>query len=75
MCLSDETWTVDYGDGRQVAGLALQQSVVIPQLVILYFETTSFWQTHSLTITADQIEFECFRQLRVYCRAPNIFQQ
>ena len=41
MRLSDETWAVDYVDGRQVAGLALQQSVVIPQLVILYFETTS----------------------------------
>ena len=75
MRLSDETWTVDYGDGRQVADLVFQQSVVIPQLAILYFKTPSFWQSHSLVITADQVESECFRQLRVYCRDPKTFQQ
>jgi hypothetical protein len=71
----DETWTIYFGDGRCAKDLVLQQCVVIPQLVILYFRTTQFWKPQSVYITADQVDSELFRQLRVYCREPNTFQR
>jgi hypothetical protein len=71
----DETWTIYYGDGRCVKERVLQQCVVIPQLVILYFKTTPIWKTRSVYITADQVDSELFRQLRVYCREPKTFQR
>jgi hypothetical protein len=71
----DETWTIYFGDGRCAKDLVLQQCVVIPQLVILYFRTTQFWKPQSVYITADQVDSELFRQLRVYCREPETFQR
>ncbi len=54
---------------------ALRGSVVIPQLVILYFAGDGFWRhTYSMTIVADSVPAELFRQLRLYCRNTKHFQ-
>jgi hypothetical protein len=73
--LGDERWIVHYGNGRIAERRVLQKSVVIPQIVILYFKATPFWKTHTVCVTADQVDPELFRQLRVYCRDPKTFQR
>lgn len=69
-------WHGHYRDGSSRSLLGLSSSVVIPQLVILYFSGRRFWQrSYAITILADAVDAELFRQLRLYCRDPKTFQQ
>ena len=68
-------WSLRYRDNRQSLGLTLVKSFVSPQIVILYFKGSKWWAHSSVTIVADAVDAELFRQLRVYCRDPKTFQQ
>ena len=72
---ADELWHLQYGDDKQNSKLTLTGSVVTPQVTILYFNGKQFWQRYAITIVADAVDAELFRQLRVYCRDPKTFQQ
>lgn len=73
---ADDGWHCHYRDGSSRSQLTLSSSVVIPQLVILYFNGRKFWQqAYAVTIVADAVDAELFRQLRLYCRDPKTFQQ
>ena len=68
-------WGFIFDDGEVQLDLVLQNSVVTSQFVLLNFERRRWWKSCSITIMSDAVECELFRQLRVYCRDPNTFQQ
>jgi len=69
-------WHLRYGKGDQHTSLRLHRCVVIPELVILYFYSQGFWRrSPTAWITAECVDDELFRQLRVVCRDPKTFQQ
>jgi len=67
---SENLWYLFYGDQRQDGALYLTRCLVMPELVILYFKRQRCWQCQAVWITADSVDSELFRQLRVYCRDP-----
>ncbi|MFW5450790.1 MAG: protein YgfX [Methylophagaceae bacterium] len=71
----NQQWSLLFLDNSQSSDLMLIKSLVTPQLVILYFKGSTWWNTRSVTIIADAVDAELFRQLRVYCRDPKTFQQ
>jgi len=71
----DKGWALNYSDESQKSGLSLASSFVTPQLVMLYFKGSYFWQRRSVTLLADAVDAQLFRQLRVYLRSPKTFQQ
>ena len=73
--LADGQWTLHYLDAMPKTGLILASSFVTPQLVMLYFKGDRFWQRDAVTIVADAVDAELFRQLRVHLKAPKTFQQ
>ena len=68
-------WTLFYADNTLQQKLNLTHCVVTSKGVMLYFSGTVFWNAPSITILADAIDAELFRQLRVYLRAPKTFLQ
>ena len=75
LTLLDGEWSIEFGDGRLIEDLGLRQSFVLPQLIILYFKTSSSWKMRAVYLFADQVDEEVLRQLRVHCRAPKTYQQ
>jgi len=68
-------WRLVYSDGSSKDELELKHCVVTPQLVIVNFCGTRFWNAKSVTIVADSVDRELLRQLRVYLRNPKTSQQ
>ena len=73
-CNDDKCWSLSYSDQSQKSGLNLESSFVTPQLVMLYFNGNYFWQRRSVTVMADAVDAELFRQLRVYLKSSKTFQ-
>ena len=71
----DDGWTIHYGDGHKSGVLKLKGSYVSALVVILHFRRTSFFSSKSVVVMFDAVDQELFRQLRVYCRDPKIFQK
>ena len=72
---AEQKWTICYQDNSKKSDLTLSCSYVTPKLVMLYFNGSCFWQSDTVTMMADAVDAELFRQLRVYLRAPKTFQQ
>lgn len=72
---ADNGWSLHYSDQSKKFGLSLNSSFVTPQLVILYFNRSYFWQRDVITIMDDAVDATLFRQLRVYLRTPKTFQK
>lgn len=72
---TNDDCSVFYGDDSKNSALKLSSSVVTPNLVILYFKGAHFWQSTTAFLVADAVDPDLFRELRVYCRDPKIFQQ
>lgn len=70
-----QQWKLFYSDKLSQEKLVLKHCVVTSTLVILYFLGASRWKATSVTILADAVDVEQFRQLRVYCRDPKVFLQ
>jgi len=68
-------WHLFYGDQGEYTALSLSRCLVMPELVILYFDGQRYRQKRAVWITADTVDSELFRQLRVYCRDPKTAQQ
>ncbi len=68
-------WHLLYGNQRRYGALRLHRCLVMPELVILYFDSQGFRPPQAVWITAEEVDRELFRQLRVYCRNPKIVQQ
>ncbi len=68
-------WRLSYADGAVQEKCLLKHCVVTPSLVMLNFTGISAGKGQSVTITADAVNAELFRQLRVYLRNPKTFQQ
>ena len=70
-----DKWSLCFQDGKQHSALTLTRSFITPHVVIMYFNKSHFWQRYAVTIVADAVEGEVFRQLRVYLRDPKTFQK
>ncbi len=68
-------WNLFYSDKSSQEKRVLKHCVVTSKLIILYFSGSSYWNTKSVFILEGAVDAELFRQLRVYCRDPNIFLQ
>lgn len=68
-------WNIVYSGNKEKQKLVLNNSVVMPQLVMMYFKAPTLWQRSAVTIMADAVDANSFRQLRIYLRAPKTFQQ
>ncbi len=74
-CTANGDWHLHFASKRVVSGLILNRCVVTRLLVILYFDSPYVWQKHSVLIVRDSVDDALFKQLRVYCRDPNVFRQ
>ncbi len=70
----DNKWIIFLHNGEQKSELVLIESVVTQYFVLLSFRVPTRWRRSTIIIMNDAVEDESFRQLRVYCRAPNAFQ-
>lgn len=68
-------WTIVKGDGNAEKALQLKSSVVGQYCAILYFQRPHSLLEKAVFICADAVDYELYRQLRVYCRDPMTFQQ
>lgn len=68
-------WQLFYSGDTIEQELYLKHCMVTPKLVILNFLGTRPWNGKSVTIVADAVDAESFRQLRVHLRNPKTFQQ
>jgi len=71
----DEQWRLFHRNGVQQTQLVMSSCVVTQYFVMLNFQTESTGKKSAITIMADSVDPELFRQLRVYCRAPKTFQK
>jgi len=71
----DESGLWHLGDmkGRKLPNLALKNSFVTINLVILYLSSGHSWRQSVVVIFADAVDKDLFRQLRVYLRDPKTF--
>ncbi len=74
--LRDESglWHLDAAKGKKQSALTIDASFVTTHLVIIYLKNDSRWRRLSITIFADAVDKDLFRQLRVYLRDPKVFQ-
>lgn len=72
---ASDKWILSYQNGKQHSELTLSSSYVTPQLVIMYFNNSHFWQRYAVTIVFDAVDKQLFRKLRVYLRDPKTFQK
>ena len=68
-------WSLRYLDRTEKLDLKLTSSFVTPHLVILYFNQSYVWQRKVITILDDAVDERVFREVCVYLRSPNTFQQ
>lgn len=68
-------WQIYYYGGSVKQKLALKHCVVTSQLILLTFSADLFWRARSVTIMADAVDADLFRQLRVRLRDIKTFQQ
>ena len=66
-------WQLDAANGNKPSALTIDASFVTANVVIIYMKNDSHWRRLSITILADAVDKELFRQLRVYLRDPKVF--